>query len=190
LAGDGGKPISRECLQGLSSATRRTQRLYEGRAGVERQANYAVGRVHSNEEAQEQAWEHGRAVFPFQDSRGMVGKAGQMYLARQLPNSYDGPHDILSRSYQRQMNRRLADLLDEGITGNGADAANLPVEESADRGENGGRRRPVYYRDGSKAARAFNRSPEEERFWRGRIRRRRFAIWHILGGSTREKSRP
>lgn len=167
-----GAPISRKTLEKLSTATRRTQRLYEKRSGVKSQRNYAVGLPHSTAEEQNLAWQHGRAVFRFNDHKGVIGPAGQDYLARQLPNSYDGPHEVQPKGYQRRINRQLADLLNEGITGNGE-------RKTAECTKTASRIR-VFYHNGSKAAEVYNRSPHQDLHWKSRVGHRRFRIWHTL----------
>jgi hypothetical protein len=178
-----GKPISRQTLKTLSSATRKTQRLYEKKVGVHQKTNYAVGNCYSIEAAQDLAWKQGRAFFHFQDKKGYIGKSGQKYLAWQIPNSYNGPHDISSRGHQRRINRQLADLLNEGITGNGEAGGDEVVGGSEDR-----MRRPIFYRNGSKAARDYNRSPERDYYWRSRIGSGRYRLWHILPAVDQKKN--
>jgi hypothetical protein len=178
-----GKPISRQTLKTLSSATRKTQRLYEKKVGVHQKTNYAVGSCYSIEAAQDLAWKQGRAFFHFQDKKGYIGKSGQKYLAWQIPNSYNGPHDISSRGHQRRINRQLADLLNEGITGNGEAGGDEVVGGSEDR-----MRRPIFYRNGSKAARDYNRSPERDYYWRSRIGSGRYRLWHILPAVDQKKN--
>ena len=179
-----GAPISRKTLENLCAATRRTQQLYEKRVGVQRQYNYAVGPPYSTAEEQNLAWQHGRAVFRFKDRKGVIGKSGQDYLARQLPNSYDGPHEVQSKGYQWRVNRQLADLLNEGITGNGRLANEKDEAETASRTR-------VFYRNGSKAAEVYNRDPDQDLYWQSRSGRtgsnNRFRIWHTLPALDKEK---
>ncbi|MFZ0545362.1 MAG: hypothetical protein WAM60_07985 [Candidatus Promineifilaceae bacterium] len=175
-----GKPISRRTLKTLCSATRRTQRLYEKRVGVSHQANYAIGQPHSTEEEHEQAWQHGHAVFRFHDRKGLVGRSGERYIAWQLPNSYTGPHAIQSKGYQRRLNRQLADLLNEGITGNGEKPTIKKLESAF--------RTAVFYRNGSKAAQVYNRTPDQALYWQSRLgHSQRFRIWHTLPALNRRK---
>ncbi len=81
--------------------------------------NLAVGSPLGAVCAQEQAWQHGQALFPFTDFRGKQGKAGQTYHAWQLPNNYFGPHAHMGRGRVRHHNRQLADLRHKGDAGNG-----------------------------------------------------------------------
>jgi hypothetical protein len=179
------QPISRTTLKALSSATRRTQRLYEKRVGIKRQCNYAIGPVHTAEGEQNLAWQKGQAAFRFNDKKGFVGKSGQQYLAWQLPNSYEGPHSTLSKSYQRRINRQLADLLNEGITGNGEKKAGNSAEKTIDNAEMAFRT-PIFYRNGSTAAKVYNRTPDQALYWRSRLQHRRFSLWHSLPAISRK----
>jgi hypothetical protein len=179
------KPISRTTLKALSSATRRTQRLYEKRVGIRRQCNYAIGQLHTAEGEQNLAWQKGQAAFRFNDKKGFVGKSGQQYLAWQLPNSYEGPHDTLSKGYQRRINRQLADLLNEGITGNGEKEAGNSAEKTIDNAETAFRT-PIFYRNGSAAAKVYNRTPDQDLYWRSRLQHRRFGLWHSLPALDRK----
>jgi hypothetical protein len=185
-----GKPISRKTLKELSSTTRRTQRLYEKHAGVRSRCNYAVVQSHTPEAEQNLAWQHGPAVFQFKDQKGFAGRCGRLYLARQLPNSYHGPHETLSKGHQRRANRQLADLLNKGITGNGKEEVGYPAaaEEGADCSGTAFRT-TLFYCNGSKAAKAYNRSPRQDIYWRSRYRHRRFNLWHSIPANS-EKERP
>jgi hypothetical protein len=163
------RPISRKTLKKLSSATRRTQRLYEKRAGVRQKTNYALGPCHTAEKEQRAAWQLGRAYFRFHDQKGTVGKPGQAYLAWQLPNSYTGPHDIESKSHRRRINRQLTDLLTIGITGNGEAAADA----------DDGYRKKMFYQHGSTAAKDYNRQPNQDIYWSSRVGQNgRYRLWH------------
>ncbi len=112
-------PISREALCKLSGATRNSQRNYERRARVGRRAAIALGAPVAAADAQETAWQRGRALFRLHDRRGRHGRPGAVYLAWQLPNEYTGPHATLPRGRRKRLNRSLADLFHDGMTGNG-----------------------------------------------------------------------
>ena len=112
-------PISRETLCKLSGAAANSQRNYERRARVGRRKAIAIGPAVSAADAQETAWERGRALFRYHDRRGRHGRPGAVYLAWQLPNEYTGPHDTMSRGSVKRLNRSLSDLFHNGITGNG-----------------------------------------------------------------------
>jgi len=112
-------PISRDALCKLSGATRNSQRNYERRARVGRRAAIALGPPLAAADRQETAWRRGRALFRLHDRRGRHGRPGAVYLAWQLPNEYTGPHATLPRGRQKRLNRALADLFHDGMTGNG-----------------------------------------------------------------------
>ncbi|HRQ14519.1 MAG TPA: hypothetical protein PK205_14550, partial [Promineifilum sp.] len=115
-------PISREALCKLSGAAANSQRNYERRARVGRRKSIAIGPAVNAADAQETAWQRGRALFRYHDRRGRHGRPGAVYLAWQLPNEYTGPHDTLSRGSVKRLNRSLSDLFHNGITGNGGEA--------------------------------------------------------------------
>ena len=120
-------PISRDTLCKLSGATRNSQRNYERRARVGRRAAVALGPPVTAADAQETAWARGRALFRLHDRRGRYGRPGAVYLAWQLPNEYTGPHAILPRGRQKRLNRTLADLFHDGMTGNGEGITNYEL---------------------------------------------------------------
>ncbi len=111
-------PIARATLQQLTHVLPRTQRRYEKQARVRTQANFAVGMPLSSAAAQHTAWQHGTAVFHLKDVAGLQGQRGTTYLAWQLPNQYAGPHLPQPRGRQKRINRELADLFMQGMTGN------------------------------------------------------------------------
>jgi len=120
-------PISRQTLCKLSGAATNSQRNYERRARVGRRKAIAIGPAVSAADAQETAWERGRALFRYHDRRGRHGRPGAVYLAWQLPNEYTGPHDTLPRGGQKRLNRSLADLFHDGMTGNGEGITNYEL---------------------------------------------------------------
>ena len=129
-------PISRASLCKLSGAAANSQRNYERRARVGRRSAIAVGPPANAADEQETAWRRGRSLFRLRDDKGRYGRPGAVYLAWQLPNEYTGPHDTLSRGRMKRLNRALADLFHDGITGNGG--RSITNEEAA-----GGGRRQV-----------------------------------------------
>jgi hypothetical protein len=90
-------PISRAALAELSGVSQRTQQRYEAHAGVRSQANFVLGAPLTEAGEEEMAWQYGRGAFAFHDVTGQHGRPGARYQARQLPNSYSGPHRPLSR---------------------------------------------------------------------------------------------
>lgn len=170
-------PIARSTLKQLSSVSRRTQQQYERRAGVKQQQNYAIGPPLATVDAQERAWRHGRACFPFTDRRGKRAKAGGTYLAWQLPNSYTGPHASAARGRQKQINRRLVDLFMKGITGNGRNTVDgqPPAQGTASP-------QKCFYGNGQAAVRGYSRNPERDAYWKSPHKQSGGSIWHLLPG--------
>ena len=111
-------PIARATLTALTTAAPNSQRAYERRAGVGRRSAVALGPLVGAADEQEVAWRRGRALFHFCDIKGRHGRPGAVYLAWQLPNEYTGPHAALPRGRQKRLNRALADLFHDGMTGN------------------------------------------------------------------------
>ncbi len=112
-------PISRATLTRLTGRPARTQRAYDARIGVRRQANHALLAIHQADAYQSAAFRYGRSLFLFHDRRGRHGRPGQTYLARQLPNGYHVPgHLQAARGRQRKINRCLQDLVTHPAQGN------------------------------------------------------------------------
>ena len=170
-------PIARATLARLSSVRPRTQRSYEKRAAVQRQANYTIGPRQTSPFAEEDAWQHGTASFHFIDHQGRQGRVGTAYLAWQLPNSYYGPHAPQPRGRQKRINQELAVLFNEGMTGNDQN----PVGHVAERAKR-------FYGSGRDAARARLRRPISEVYWldkpalldNGRHPTRRYQLWGCI----------
>ncbi|UCG24426.1 MAG: hypothetical protein JSW55_20285, partial [Chloroflexota bacterium] len=166
-------PIARSTLQALCQTSRSTQRQYEKKAGVRKQRNFAVGKRLTVADFQNQAWDRGRAALHFKDHTGRVGREGTEYTAWQLPNSYVGPHETSSRGRQKRMNRKLADLLVKGMTGNDKQADHTEPAGAA------GRRR--FFDNGVTAAASYNRCPDQDVYWRARrSSTTRCQAWHWL----------
>jgi hypothetical protein len=173
-------PISRAALTELSGVGASSQRAYETRAGVEVQTNCAVGEAVTKEATENRAWRHGRALFELKDHRGRQGRAGQSYLAWQLPNSYIGAHARQPKGQQKLINRKLRDLVIKGTPGNGERTVNpravdAAVAATAPAASKLAKR---YYPNGKLAARAAGRDVERQRYWREPYSRTgRQAIW-------------
>lgn len=164
-------PIARITLEKLSLVTRHTQRRYEKTAGIKRQTNIAVGVPPTPIDEQARASQHGHALFHFRDHRGKMGQAGKDYLAWQLPNSYIGPHARRSPGQRRRLNRQLAVLLHEGMTGNDKVKSEKRRNRSHQR----------FYRDGSQAVRRYNQAPTQDAYWSDPLRHRgTVTFWHVL----------
>ncbi len=121
-------PIARETLCKLSGASANSQRNYERRAAVAHRSAIALGPRVAAADEHEAAWRRGNALFHLRDTHGKYGRPGATYLAWQLPNEYTGPHATLPRGRMKRLNRALADLFHDGMTGNderqlGVDAA-------------------------------------------------------------------
>lgn len=113
-------PIARTTVARLTAVAPRTQRRYERKARVKRQAQFAIGAAANTESMQARGWEQGRATFAFwKDFNGQQGHGGKSYVAWQLPNSYVGPHVQQPKGRQKRINRALTDLFMQGMTGNG-----------------------------------------------------------------------
>jgi hypothetical protein len=161
--GSASSPISRATLADLSGVSPRTQQAYERRADVTVKRNLAVGSPVGTVCAQEQAWQHGKALFPFTDFRGRQGRAAQTYHAWQLPNNYFGPHAHLSRGRVRHHNRQLADLRRQGDAGNGQ------KREMARR----------YYANGSEAEKGWRKRGRVPVYWPGK-KGQGVVLWWVM----------
>ena len=157
------KPIARESLTAQFNISPHTQRSYERKARVRSHKNYAIGAKNASESAENTAWHHGTAAFPFTDYLGKHGRPGTSYLAWQLPNHYFGPHQQACRGQQKRINRELADLFMKGMTGND----NVPVEKISRR----------FCDNGRFAAKVYNRNQaEQDVYWHSPGKN----IWHVL----------
>lgn len=163
-------PISRTTLQRLTHVQPRAQRRYEQQARVQQQPNFAIGPRANQETVAETAWQHGTAVFPLTDHQGRQGKPGVTYVAWQLPNQYTGPHLPRPKGCQKRINRKLADLFMQGMTGNDAQ----PVAPILAR---------RYFGNGKTAVRHALRQPNQMVYWpetsNGRCR-----VWHCVKRET------
>lgn len=158
-------PISRETLRELTGVPERTQYAYEQTAGVSSQQNIAVGEQYTTENAQERAWQHGRASFRFVDVKGKQGgRPNREYVAWHLPNSYEGPHRQRSKGRQKKINRELADLVNKRAQGNGW-----------------GQVERLFWPHGAAAGKAYNRQPRVDVYWYGnKAQKHRYFFWHVL----------
>lgn len=175
---DSEQPIARQTLAKLTGVPRRSQREYEKKAGAKSRQNWAVGSKHDQAELQRRAAEHGHAIFRLDDHQGNFGAAGESYVAWQMPNSYVGPHAPQTSACRKRINRRLADLLNEGMMGNG---------ERQVEGQTSGDESPStrYFEHGGAASRAYNRRAKNDLYWRAAKAYRRYDVWHILPGQER-----
>jgi hypothetical protein len=173
-------PISRQRLVEMANVSRRSLHSYEQIAGVERHHNWAIGAEYSQEAARERAWQQGQGVFELTDHKGKAGTPGARYLAWQLPNSYYGPHQQQTTATRKRINRELVDLFMKGITGNGK-------QEVGSAGNSQEFASPCFYEHGRAAARAYNRTPQNDIYWQGHSHFRRYRVWHVLPGLETNK---
>ena len=169
-----GRPVSRATLAELMQISPHSQRAYERVAGVRRHPNWAIGPAQAEAPAQELSWQHGQSLFTFTDRRGHYGRPGARYLAWQLPNSYQGPHQTQGRRHQKALNQQLVDLYSKGFTGTGKQQAE---EEGATAASS------RFYDNGQAAVRALNRGLQHDAYWRTERREKQYQIWHILPAS-------
>ncbi len=164
-------PLARKTLTSLCGVGRSSQRTYENRTGIRVQTNFAIGEVVTREKTENRTWEHGPAVYELTDSRGQQGKPGQTYMAWQLPNSYIGRHKRRPKGQQRQINRKLKDLVKQGTPGNvGMTGEAAPLKQ--------GRR---YFVHGRAAAHAREQSRMQTLYWRTRQPQNgRFHLWQVM----------
>jgi hypothetical protein len=167
-----GRPIARQTLQALSSVSRRSQRAYEQRTHVGVRSNSALGPLTTPLTDQEQAWQRGHALYQLTDQHGRYGRPNASYLAWQLPNSYCGPHKPMPRGRQKRINRELADLFTNGMTGNGV----LPQE----RPTSAGRFSRRSYCHSAKSAQLMKRGKEEDKtiYWQA-TESRHDRLWYL-----------
>lgn len=166
-------PIARATVARISHVPQRTQRFYEQRAKVKTKRNFAVGQAANETESEKIGWQQGMAAFELKDQDGWHGRKGRIYLAWQLPNNYAGPHAKQPRGRMKRINRELADLFTKGMTGNDENQ----VED------NYWPKR--FYGNGRTAAKAYNRSPNQDIYWKrtGGLRQTQspsHQLWYVL----------
>ena len=164
-AGREARPVSRATLATLSGVAERTQLAYDRVARVTPTPNIAIGERCTVDTIHERAWQHGRAVFHFIDTKGKQGRPGEKYVAWHLPNSYHAAYQRRSRGSRKRLNRKIDDLVTKGIPGND--------ERTVE---------PVFHANGARAARQFNRDPERDAYWRRRDRLRGGVLWAVMAG--------
>lgn len=158
-------PIARETIAAVTGVAERTQKDYELRTKISATANFCIGERLASDNMQAQAWAHrGQGAFALTDKKGLQGPPGHVYLAWQIPNTYETQHQPCPRGKQRRVNRELKGLLNKTAAGNSSSP------------ENHQRR---YYPNGGKAAKAYNRSRDPV-YWR-RSGSSRSKVWHELG---------
>lgn len=158
-------PIARATLQQITHVHPRTQRRYDAQIRVQRHYNYALGQQVNAAAVEQQAWQHGHALFQFTDAQGLQGPTGTTYFAWQLPNDYVGPHQPQPRGRQKRHNRELVDLFMQGMTGNSKETVHAYFRQKR------------FYRHGKAAAKALNRG-QQGVYWFGPQR-----FWYCLASS-------
>jgi hypothetical protein len=165
------KPIARETVAHLTQVQPRTQRRYERKAQVKRQAQFAIGGQATTDNLQARGWEQGQATFQFKDFTGKQGPQGKSYVAWQLPNNYVGPHAQQPKGCQKRINRTLTDLFMQGITGNGQRT----------------RIARRFFDNGRLAAKSYLRNPENDHYWCGvdtgrfgDAQHKRHQLWQVM----------
>ncbi|MCB8982038.1 MAG: hypothetical protein H6657_31910 [Ardenticatenaceae bacterium] len=156
-------PIARTTVARLTAVQPRTQRRYERKARVKKQAQFAIGAAATTEALQARGWEQGRATFEFKDFKGQQGPHGKSYVAWQLPNSYVGPHTQQPKGRQKRINRALTDLFMQGMTGNGQRT----------------RIARRFFDNGRLAAKSYLRNPKQDHYWRG-VGNGRYQLWQVM----------
>ena len=139
-------PISRAAKAQVTGLDRVSQWRHEKGSGlVSAETNLEiVTPIEDNQTVENTLYAFGQASFVFVDKKGKQGRAGQIYLARQMPNSYQS---ILAQSCdgrRKKINQRLKHHVI--YTGHG------------ERSESDFQRR--YYSDGQEAKRAVGRKSE------------------------------
>ncbi|HFC11764.1 MAG TPA: hypothetical protein ENJ56_02890 [Anaerolineae bacterium] len=118
-AGRDSNPIARATIARVTGLSERSQRVYDKLTHVKAQANYALTAQKGKDSAEIAAWQHGRAAFTFIDHHGQQGKAGSIYEATRLPNSYRSPLKRAAHGRRRKIARQLKDdLVTMGAQGN------------------------------------------------------------------------
>jgi len=169
-------PIARETIASLTSVPARTQRRYEKKAHVRTRRHIALGPVQNGRRRESAGWQRGMALFSFTDYRGHQGPAGKTYLAWQLPNSYQGPHQPAARGQQKRFNRALHDLSMQGMTGNGQ--RQIP-DSTCRSGAHGVPLHVRYLADGRLAARQAQRNPDHDCYWPAPPQPG-ISLWHLM----------
>lgn len=162
-------PISRRSLAALSQVSRRSQQYYEKQSGVKSRSNLAIGPKMTDDNKHRLAAQHGLAAFEFIDQKGQHGRPGDIHIAWQLPNSYDGPSIVLSAHRLKRFNRQLTDLLIKGTMGNSKQTKAFRPGQ-------------CFYDNGQKAVSGFNRSPEGDVYWLGTKRCGNYLTWYPIIG--------
>ena len=162
-------PIARVTLGNLCGVGVSSQRASEKEKKIHVQANFAVGAVVTEEMRETRAWEQGAALFELSDYLGRQGAKGQRYLAWQLPNSYLGQHQHRPKGRQKRINRKLKDLVMQGMPGNIEEAREPQKPEKR------------YYAHGKQVVQDCGRAMPPDVYWpKQQTRHRHFQIWQQM----------
>lgn len=145
--GDDPNPISRATVRKATGACKSSQIAYEELASVQARRNIALVGNATKENLQEAAWRYGH-VFKFKDHAGRAGRRGWVYLAINLPSTYQSTYSTLPKGRLRRINAALHDLV---TTGRGKGNDNI---------------QRIYYSDGGAAGDAYNRDPKHDCIYR------------------------
>lgn len=168
-SGRASKPISRQTLEEVTGVAERTQRVYDRVARVSCQSNLALGERYTKERFEARAWNQGRAVFRFVDTRGLHGRPQADYIAWHIPNSYAGPYTRRSKANRRRVNRKLADLVKKGIPGTSKEQVTQ-----------------LFWSNGALAAKGYNRRPYLDAYWAATGLAPRCQFWRVMPSIARK----
>ena len=135
-SGSSNSPISRETIRDITGASPESQRKYETITGIIATPAYAF--LEAND-MQESAWATGKAHFIFTDYHNFKGGGkGKLYFCRTLPNTYKNNTNSPLKRASKNGTKRI-------------NVAARQSESEAD-GNEQKRKRRMYYRDVTKAA--------------------------------------
>lgn len=111
-------PISRAAKEVETGLTRVNQWRLEKGGLIDAQTNYELVTEKSNRAAVESAvFRFGSACFEFTDKLGKQGRAGEIYLARQMPNTYRSTLGTATNGRRKKINQRLKSHVTIGARG-------------------------------------------------------------------------
>ena len=145
--GDDPNPISRQTITSITGACKSSQIAYDVTASIQARRNIGIVGNATKDQLQDAAWRYGHA-FKFKDHAGRVGRRGWVYVAINLPSSYQSPYATLPKGRQRRINAALHDLVSMG------------------RGKCDDTIQRIYHGDGATAADAYNRNPGHDHYYR------------------------
>lgn len=150
--GDDPNPISRQTIHKITGACKSSQIAYEALADIQARRNIAIVGNATKDNLQEAAWRYGR-VWKFKDHAGKLGRRGWVYVAINMPSTYQSPYSTLPKGRLRRINAALHDLVSMGCY-------------SISRGKGNDNIRRIYHGDGAAAADAYNCDPKHDHYYR------------------------